>query len=119
VAVGDEGGGVVVRGGGAGVRRGEERREGEEVAAAGWAGGDEGEDLGDEALLDCCVLYTAGLVVGGEERVGGGTNELGVELGQPRLTVVVEDQYGVDHRCSMSGKEAILGCGLEFGHVKP
>jgi hypothetical protein len=28
----------------------------EEVAAAAGAGGDEGEDLGYEALLDCCVL---------------------------------------------------------------
>lgn len=46
------------------------------------------------------------------------TNELGVELGQPGLTVVVEDQHGVDHRCSMPEEEVMLGCGLEFGHVK-
>lgn len=28
----------------------------EEVAGGGWAGGDEGEDFGEETLLDCCVL---------------------------------------------------------------
>jgi hypothetical protein len=42
-----------VRGGG---RGGEERREREEVAAAGGPGGDEGKDLGEEALLDSGVL---------------------------------------------------------------
>lgn len=54
MAVGYERGGV---GGGGGRGGGEEGRKGEEVAAAGWAGGDEGEDFGDEALLDCCVLW--------------------------------------------------------------
>ena len=63
MAVGDEGGAVGVRvgGGGAGAG-GEEGWEREEVAAALWAGGDEGEDLGDEALLDGRVLCTFSLV---------------------------------------------------------
>lgn len=61
VAVCYEGGRIVgfgdLRGGGS-----EKRRERQEVAAAAWAGGDEGEDLGDEALLDGGVL--GGLLVG-------------------------------------------------------
>lgn len=36
---------------------GEERWERQKVATAGWAGGYEGEDFGDEALLDGCVLW--------------------------------------------------------------
>lgn len=44
-----------VAGGAAGGEEGWER---EEVAATLGSGGDEGEDFGDEALLDCCVLYS-------------------------------------------------------------
>lgn len=59
VAVGDEGGGVVLLGGGGvGGRGGKEGREGQEVAAAGWPGGDEREDLGYEPLLDGGVLWS-------------------------------------------------------------
>ena len=52
-----ERGGVVVFGSrGAGGRQ--QWRQGQEIAAAGGAGGDEGEDFGEEALLHCCVLET-------------------------------------------------------------
>jgi len=37
---------------------GEEGGEGEEVAGAGGAVGYEGEDFGDEALLDTCILWS-------------------------------------------------------------
>lgn len=54
--VGHEGGGV-------GARLctcvgGKERWEREEVAGCVGTGGDEGEDFGDEALLDGCVLFS-------------------------------------------------------------
>lgn len=60
VPVGHERGHVVLllvagRVGGSGG--GEEGREREEVAGAGWAVGDEGEDLGYEALLYAGILY--------------------------------------------------------------
>lgn len=35
--------------------------------------------------------------------VWAGTNDLGVKFGQPRLTIVVEDQYGVYHGGQASG----------------
>lgn len=38
--------------GGGGAGGGEEGREGEEVAGALWTVGNEGEDFGDESLLD-------------------------------------------------------------------
>lgn len=54
VTVRNEGGDVVVwfRRGGGGAGGGEEGREGKEVAGALWTVGDEGEDFGDESLLD-------------------------------------------------------------------
>jgi hypothetical protein len=59
VAVGDEGrdiiGRRVARVGGGALRR-EEGWKGEEVAGARGAVGDKGEDFGDEALLDACLL---------------------------------------------------------------
>ena len=57
----------------------------QEVAGGVGAVGDEGEDLGDQALLH------AGL-------------ELGVELGEARLAGVVEDEDRVDHGAG--------GCGM-------
>lgn len=62
VAVRYEGRDVVVwfRGRVRGARGGEEGREREEVAGAGGAVGDEGEDFGDEALLDGGVLLRGG-----------------------------------------------------------
>lgn len=101
MAVGDERRCVV----GLGLRcRGrEKRRERKEVAATTGPGRNEGEDLGDQALLDCCVLLgaSAGLrqvVVKYSELPL--AYQLGVEFGQPGLAIVVEDQYCVDHyRC--------------------
>ncbi|KAJ8112807.1 hypothetical protein OPT61_g4912 [Boeremia exigua] len=66
-------GGVVALGAGAGGRGARQ-----EVAGRVGAVGDEGEDLGDQALLHARV-------------------ELRVELGQARLAGVVEDEDGVDH----------------------
>ena len=61
VAVRDERGRVVRLGL---RRRGrEEGWEREEVAAAAGPRGDEGEDFGDQALLDCCVLGEALVVM--------------------------------------------------------
>lgn len=60
------------------ARGGEEGRQREEVARPRGAVGDEGEDLGDEALLYTCV-------------------QLCVEFSQPWLALAVEDQEGVDH----------------------
>jgi hypothetical protein len=45
-----------VGGCGGGGLGGEQRREGQEVAGARCAVRDEGEDFGDEALLDACFL---------------------------------------------------------------
>lgn len=45
---------VVLGGGGGGC--GEERWEGEEVVRVGGMVGDEGENFGDEVLLDVCFL---------------------------------------------------------------
>ena len=61
VAVCDEGRRVV----GLGLRRRgrEEGWEREEVAAAAGSRGDKGEDFGDQALLDCCVLGEALVVM--------------------------------------------------------
>lgn len=69
VAVGDERGAVGVGGVGGGGAGGEEGREGQEVATGLRTGGDEGEDLGDETLLDGSVLE--GWSSAGEEGCGG------------------------------------------------
>ncbi len=55
--------------------------------------GHEGEDFGDQALLDGCFLLLLAFALSSEE----GTNELRVKFGQARLSGVIEDQHGVDH----------------------
>ena len=83
-----------------------EGRERQEVAAAAWAGGDEGEDLGYQSLLYCCVL---GEVLAAMRQMEGrahewfGAYQLGVEFSQPWLAIVVEHQDGVDHYCTRLG----------------
>jgi len=99
VAVSDERGRIV--GLGLWCRGREKRRERQEVAAATGSGRDEGEDFGYQALLDCCVLLgaSAGLrqVVVVEYSGLSVAYQLGVELGQPGLAIVVENQYCVNH----------------------
>ena len=80
-----------------GLRWREKWWEGEKVAAAGWSRGDECEDLGDEALLDCCVLHISNQCQHRSENRKRDMHQLGVKLGQPWLTVVIEDQDCVDH----------------------
>lgn len=41
-----------------------------------------------------------------------GTHELGVELGQPGLAVVIEDKHGVDHRGPPAARRALQKIGL-------
>lgn len=57
MSVGDKGRRVVLLGGvAAGGGRGEKRRQRQEVASTVRAGSYEGEDLGQKALLNCCIL---------------------------------------------------------------
>lgn len=67
-----------------------------EVTGGVWTVGDEGEDFRDEALLNARVLgmdLASGL--------GDGSSclsyQLRIELCQPRLARIVEDQNGIDH----------------------
>lgn len=75
----------------------------EEVTGRCRAVGDEGEDLRQQLLLESYILWgvnTWGTAIGNS---GADTNDLGVELGQPGLAVVVEDQHGVYHGGRVSG----------------
>lgn len=87
-----------------GARSSEQGWQREEVAGPCGTVGDEGEDLGDEALLDARFLIKRRLGAEGEERrsePGRLENErayqLGVEFGQARLTLAIEDQEGINH----------------------
>lgn len=102
MAVGDEGGRVGGSVGADGRARGrcQERRQGQEVAGPGRTVGDEGEDLGDEALLYARVLERG--VLGwcasqGKKRSCLETHQLCVELGQAGLALAIKDQKRVDH----------------------
>ena len=94
VAVGHERWSIIllVRGGAGGS---EERWEWEEVAAAGWSGRDKGEDLGNEALLDCCVLQP--ILASNSGCITWELYKLRVEFRQTWLSIIVEHQYCVDH----------------------
>lgn len=67
----------------------------EEVAGRCRTVGDEGEDLGKQLLLQSYILWPVLALWGGSVRAD--TNNLGVELGQTGLAIVVEDQHGVYH----------------------
>jgi len=60
--------------------------------------GDQGEDLGDEALLDGSVLSIRVSVLSTLSVIARlWAYQLRVELGQPWLTGVIEDQDSIDH----------------------
>ena len=96
----------IVVGRAVGARGGrKKRRQGEEVAATSWTGGNEGEDLGEESLLDCGVLASIRLAFGMVCEAGRSMYKLCVEFGQARLAIVVEHQHGVDHLGASCGSE--------------
>ena len=101
---------------GRGRGAGEEGGQREEVAGAGWAVRYEGEDLGDQALLDGGFLLLLTFLAWRGRK----TYELCVEFCEARLPGIIEDQHGVDHVCNVERtrgarlEAGVVGCGSRF-----
>lgn len=80
---------------------GEERWEGQEVAGARWALSDQMIYLRDQGLL-CLGVLEGGLAgLFGRARGETTTNQCCIELGQPGLAIIIEDENCVDHRVEL------------------